>query len=71
MSVDRTTQKIANNLKQIRFKKSLTQTEVADKAGLHPNSYAKIERGESMPSLETLEKIAKALKVKSSDILPF
>lgn len=71
MTVDKTTQKIADNLKQVRIKKDLTQAEVAEKSGLHPNSYAKIERGEALPSLETLEKIVKALKIKSSDLLPF
>ena len=71
MSTDKTTAKIAENLKEIRQKRGLTQVEVADKAGLHVNSYAKIERGEAMPEVETLGKIAKALRVKSSDILPF
>jgi transcriptional regulator with XRE-family HTH domain len=71
MSTDKTTAKIAESLKEIRQKRGLTQVEVADKAGLHVNSYAKIERGEAMPEIETLGKIAKALRVKSSDILPF
>lgn len=71
MNTDKMTTIIASNLKKIRAKRDLTQAEVADRAGLHPNSYAKIERGEVMPSLDTLEKIATTLKVKSSDILPF
>lgn len=68
---DKISQKIAENLKSIRAKKGLTQLEVADAADLHVNSYAKIERGETKPEIDTLVKIAKALNVKSSDILPF
>lgn len=49
----------------------MTQVEVADKAGIHPNYYARIERGEANPSQEKLFGITKALKVKSSKILPY
>ena len=35
------------------------------------NYYARIERGEENPSYEVLEKIIKALKVKSSEVFPF
>ncbi|MFA5933240.1 MAG: helix-turn-helix transcriptional regulator [Microgenomates group bacterium] len=61
---------IADNIKEARERKGLTQVEVAMKAGLDSNSYAKIERGESKPYGITLVKIIKALGVKSSDILP-
>jgi len=61
---------IANNIKKARLKKNLTQVEVAKKAGINSNSYAKIERGISSPKGVSLTKIAKALGVKASDILP-
>lgn len=64
-------EKIGKNLKKARQKKELTQVEVARKVGIHPNYYAKIERGEIQPALDTLEKIFKVLGVRSSDILPF
>lgn len=59
------------NLKKIREKRGLTQSQVAQMAGIHVNFYARIERGEENPSYETLEKITKALKTKSSEFLPF
>lgn len=62
---------IATKLKQTRRAKGLTQQEVAAKADLSTNYYARIERAEVSPSVETLEKLVKALKIKSSDILPF
>jgi transcriptional regulator with XRE-family HTH domain len=48
----------------------MTQAEVAKKAGLDSNSYAKLERGTTRPFGVTLIKICKALEIKSSDILP-
>ena len=62
---------IGKNLKKARLQLKLTQVEVAESVGVHPNYYARIERDLETPSLETLKKILKALKVKSSSILPF
>jgi len=62
---------IGYQLRQVRQRKSFTQAEVAKRADTTVNHYAKIERGEVVPSLKTLEKIVKALGVKSSDVLPF
>ena len=63
-------QEIANKIKAAREKSGMTQAEVAKKAGMDRNSYAKIERGESKPFGVTLAKIIKALGVKASDIIP-
>lgn len=63
--------KIGKNLKKIRKEKQLTQVELAEKAKISSNYYARIERDEENPSLEVLKDIAKALKVKSSEILDF
>lgn len=63
--------KIGKNIKKARKERKMTQVEVAEKAGIHPNYYSRIERGELQPALDTLEKIFKVLKVKSSEILPF
>ena len=54
--------------RQARVKKNLTQFEVAKRAGIHPNTYAKIERGEQDPSFATVKKLAKALDIDISDI---
>lgn len=59
------------NLKQIREKKNMTQADVAIKANITINYYARIERGEENPSFEILKGLITALKVKSSDFLPF
>jgi len=71
MNSGKTKLEIANRLKEVRLKKGLKQTDVAGTAGFNANYYAKVEHGEAKPSVETLEKILKAFKVRSSDILPF
>ena len=58
-------------LRNAREEKKLTQADVAKMAGINTNYYACIERGEVNPSFEKLQEIVKALKIKSSDILPF
>ncbi len=63
--------KIGNNLKTLRKGKKLTQVALAKKVGISSNYYSRIERDEENPSLEILKDIAKALKVKSCDILDF
>jgi transcriptional regulator with XRE-family HTH domain len=63
--------KIPENLSTIRKQQRYTQKQVADMSGLNPNYYAKVERGDGIPSLRTLSKIAKALKVSVSDIVGY
>lgn len=62
---------IGLNIRRIREKKGLTQDDVANEAGFNPDYYPRIERGEANITLGTLYKVLKALKIKSSDILPF
>jgi transcriptional regulator with XRE-family HTH domain len=68
---DGTTKKVAKKLKALRLERDLTQAELAEKAHMSANYYAKIERGLVRPSVDMYERIAKALKATSSDIFPF
>ena len=62
---------IGNNIKVARLNLKLTQNDIAEKSQISVNHYARIERGEVNPSIETLESILEVLKIKSSKILPF
>lgn len=62
---------LGKNIKVARNKSGLTQQQVADKAKIHVNYYARAERGEETLSMKTLKAICKILKVKSSEILDF
>ena len=56
---------LGQKLKLAREKAGLTQAQVADKAGMHVNYYARIERGEENPTYEKLAPIMKVLGIKS------
>ncbi len=68
---DAITIKTAKRLRAIRIDRDLTQAQVADKAKMSANYYAKIERGEVRPSIDMYERIAKALKTTAADLFPF
>ena len=51
-------------LKSARLKAKMTQAQVALKADITTNYYARIERGEVNPTANIIDSIAKALKIK-------
>lgn len=61
---------IPGKLSQIRKEKGLSQQALADAIGLHVNQIKRYENGSSQPSLDTLKKTSKALRV-SIDSLVF
>ena len=63
--------KIGRKLKKAIHDQEMTQADVAVKAEISTNYYARIERGEVNPSIDVFEDIVKALKVKSSKIIDF
>lgn len=55
-------------IKKLREEHNWTQEEFAERIGMSKNGYAKIERGESSPNIERLEKIAQTLGVEVVDL---
>lgn len=64
-------QKIAANIRELRKKKQITQERLALEANLNRAYVGYIERGERKPSVETLEKLAKVLRVKIHELFIF
>ena len=62
---------IAKRIKQLRKENGLTQVALGEKAGVSPNTIARLERGLHRASSETIEKLAKALGVTASEILNY
>ena len=60
---------LGRKIRKERKRIGLTQEEVADKVGISRVYVGYIEQGRHAPSLEVLEKIAKALKVRLSELL--
>ena len=54
---------LSKNLRDYRKKTGMSQEKLAFEAGLHRTYVSGIERGVRNPSVESLEKIAKQLKV--------
>jgi len=55
-------------LRQIREQKKLSQRSLADKAKMSYTYLSNVERGKADPSLSTLKRLAKALKVRVVDL---
>jgi len=62
-------EKVGKKIKEIRKQKSLSQEELAFRSGLHRTYISDIERGSRNVSVKNIEKIARALGVKSSELL--
>jgi transcriptional regulator with XRE-family HTH domain len=58
---------VARNLRVLRKQKGFTQEELADSAGINRNYVGQIEREEKSPTVDTLEKLANALKANADD----
>lgn len=72
MMPDQKSQKsFGKNLRTVREGKGLSQEEAAKLSNISTTHYAGIERGEENPTFSVIENICKALKVKSSEVLPF
>ncbi len=61
--------KLGMTLKRLRQQRGWTQEELARKVGVHRVYVAQMEAATKSPSLRTLEKLAKALRVKVSTLL--
>lgn len=59
----------ADNLRNARLKKNLSQEALADLAGLHRTYIGSVERGERNISIDNIEILAIALECKVIDLL--
>jgi transcriptional regulator with XRE-family HTH domain len=68
MSVDR---KLGQRVAAQRKLAGLTQEELAEKVGVAPETISRLERGASVPSLASIEKIAHVLNVEMPVLFQF
>ena len=61
--------RLGMTIKRLRERRGLTQAALAKRAGVHRVYLAQIETQTKVPSIATLEKIAKALNVKVGRLL--
>ncbi len=68
--MDSVQKRFGERLRAIRLKKGISQEALAHIAGLHRTYVSGVERGERNVSLTTIEKLAHALGVRMSDLMP-
>lgn len=59
----------AQRLKQIRIQKNLSQSELAELAGIHFTSVSRYERGTALPNSDALQSLAHALQVSADRLM--
>lgn len=62
--------KLGQRIRQLREEKGYSQETLGFKAGLHRNYISSLELAQKNPTYTTLLKLAKALSVEITDLLP-
>jgi len=62
-------ERVAIRVKRLRERRDMTQEQLAERAGISRTYLARLETARQDPTLGTLEKLAKALKVKVTELL--
>ena len=63
--------RFGQRLREIRANRRMTQEEFAELVGMSVDFLSLIERGRNAPSFETLDRIAKKLKLHVADLFTF
>jgi transcriptional regulator with XRE-family HTH domain len=61
--------RIGGNVKRLREAQSLSQEELADRAGLHRTYISQVERAVKNPTVQSLDRIARALGVPLAELV--
>ena len=67
--VNKTNNKVGLKIKLLRTKLGMSQEVLAEKSSLSKNAIGAIERGTSSPTIDSLERIAKALTVSLPELV--
>lgn len=69
MHRDTSSKRLGKNLKKLRLKMKMSQGDISRKLGVDRAYISSIENGRMNPTLTTLEKLAEAIGVNSSELL--
>ena len=64
-------QKLGSKIREQRQKLGLSQEKLGELTGIDRTYISGVERGNRNPAIKNLERLAKALKVKVSDLIDF
>ena len=63
LAMENTEKRLGRRIRELRKQKRLSQTELAEKAGVALMTVSRLERGEHDPHVRTLSRIARSLGV--------
>lgn len=63
--------KFGERVREERQKKSMSQEDLAERAGLHRTYIGMVERAEKNITLKNIQKIAFALEIKAGELIDF
>ena len=63
-------ERFGGRVRDIREDRGMSQEDLADQAGLHRTHISLIERGQRSVRIETIEKLAIALRTQPGDLMP-
>jgi transcriptional regulator with XRE-family HTH domain len=61
--------KLGANLRKARTDLGMSQEQVSDRSGVHATEVSRIEAGKRDPRVSTVERLAKAVKLKPGQLL--
>ena len=62
---------VGNRIREFRVMKKMSQETLAFDSDIHPAYLSQVERGENCPTVETIYKICKGLKIPMSELMSF
>ncbi len=67
----KTSEKLGRKIQKLRNDIGFSQEELAEKVGISRTHMGHVEQGRKVPSLKVMEKLARILKVRVSELFPF
>lgn len=64
-------EKLGKKIQKARQEKGITQERLAELADISRTHMGHIEQGRRQPTLDVVQKIAKALRMKANELIPF
>lgn len=64
-------EKMGRKIQKARQEKGITQEKLAEMADISRTHMGHIEQGRRQPTLDVVQKIAKALRMKANELIPF
>jgi transcriptional regulator with XRE-family HTH domain len=69
--VSKIAQQVGERIRKLRHERGVSQEQLALKAGITPSYLGQVERGEKSPTIDSVDKVARALQVSLEELFSF